>query len=51
LAQVGQGAIDPRRIEVRGLPLKQALCPFNPQRLPLDEPTTFYGRPASEVIA
>jgi uncharacterized protein (DUF362 family) len=43
LAQVGQGAIDPERIEVRGLPLKQALHPFNPRRLPLDSPTTYYG--------
>jgi uncharacterized protein (DUF362 family) len=43
LAQVGVGAIDPRRLEVRGLPLGKALFPFNPKRLPLDEPAAFYG--------
>lgn len=35
LAAVGAGAIDPRRIEVRGLPLEKAVHPFNPRRLPV----------------
>jgi uncharacterized protein (DUF362 family) len=43
LSRVGVGAIDPRRIEVCGLPLGKALFPFNPKRLPLDEPAAFYG--------
>ena len=42
LSQVGVGAIDPRRIEVRGLPLAKALFPFNPKRLPLEEPAASY---------
>jgi uncharacterized protein (DUF362 family) len=42
LSQVGVGAIDPRRLEVRGLPLEKALFPFNPKRLPLDEPAASY---------
>jgi uncharacterized protein (DUF362 family) len=33
LAQVGAGTIDPAKIEVRGLSVKEALHPFNPQRL------------------
>ena len=43
LAQVGVGAIDPKRIEVRGLPLAKALFPFNPKRIPLEEPAAYYG--------
>ena len=39
LAQVGLGAIDPKRIEVCGLPIKQALYPFNPKRVPISDPT------------
>lgn len=35
LARVGVGTNDPRRIEVAGLAVKEALCPFNPKRLPL----------------
>lgn len=38
LAEVGVGAIDPQRIEVRGLPVKEALFPFNPRRLPFNKP-------------
>ncbi len=41
LAQAGVGTIDPKRIEVLGLPIEKALFPFNPQRLPLDLPTTY----------
>lgn len=35
LASLGVGTIDLSRIEVRGLSIRQALCPFNPQRLPV----------------
>jgi uncharacterized protein (DUF362 family) len=38
LAAVGVGTNDPERIEVRGLPIREALHPFNPQRLKLGEP-------------
>ena len=41
LAQAGVGTIDPKRIEVLGLPIEKALFPFNPKRLPLDVPTTY----------
>lgn len=40
LASVGVGCIDPKRIEVRGLPLEKAVFPFNPKRIPLETPTT-----------
>jgi len=40
LASVGVGCTDPQRIEIRGLPLQQAVFPFNPKRLPLEAPTT-----------
>jgi uncharacterized protein (DUF362 family) len=44
LGQVGVGQIDPAKIEVRGLPLAGAVCPYNPQRLPLDKPPLgYYG--------
>ena len=42
LAQVGLGTIDPKRIEVRGLSIEQALFPFNPKRIPLDVPTAWH---------
>ena len=35
LASLGVGTIDLERIEVRGLSIKEALCPFNPKRLPV----------------
>lgn len=38
LAQVGVGTNDPRRIEVRGLSVAEARFPFNPRRLPFNEP-------------
>ena len=41
LGQAGVGTIDPKRIEVLGLPIEKALFPFNPKRLPLDMPTTY----------
>jgi uncharacterized protein (DUF362 family) len=41
LASVGVGANDPKRIEVRGLSIQDALFPFNPKRLPMDEPTAW----------
>ena len=47
LAQVGMGVIDPRRIEILGLPLDKAVHPYNPQRIPLEMPTTYYSRPCA----
>jgi uncharacterized protein (DUF362 family) len=41
LAQAGVGTIDPKRIEVRGLPVEKALFPFNPKRVPLDLPAAY----------
>jgi len=38
LASVGVGAIDLERIEVRGLPLADAVFPFNPKKLTVGEP-------------
>ena len=35
LASVGVGTNDLRRIEVRGLPLKDAVCPFDPPKTPV----------------
>ena len=37
LAQMGVGAVDPKRIEVRGLPVKEAVFPYNPKRQPRGE--------------
>ena len=44
LAGAGVGTIDPKRIEVRGLPLAKAIFPFNPKRLPLDDPAAYCAR-------
>jgi hypothetical protein len=41
LSQVGVGTIDPKRIEILGLPLEKAIYRFNPNRLPLDYPTAY----------
>lgn len=38
LASVGVGTIDLKRIEVLGLPLQEAVHPFNPKRLPVGKP-------------
>ncbi len=35
------GEIDPKKIEVRGLPLEKALFPFNPKHEPLEIPTAY----------
>jgi uncharacterized protein (DUF362 family) len=43
LASVGVGTNDLSRIEVRGLALQEALCPFNPKRLPVRAPTSGIG--------
>ena len=43
LAAAGVGTNDPSRIEVRGLSIKEALCPFNPNRLPVRAPTSGIG--------
>jgi len=43
LHSVGVGEIDPKKIEVRGLPLKEALYPFNPKHEPLDTPTAYHA--------
>jgi uncharacterized protein (DUF362 family) len=45
LASAGVGTIDPKRIEVRGLPLEKAVFPFNPKHLQLDYPTAMYSGP------
>ncbi len=38
LAEKGIGTIDPKEIEVRGLPLAKAIHPFNPNHLKVGEP-------------
>ena len=40
---VGVGEIDPKRIEVRGLPLKEAVYPFNPKHEELEIPTAYHA--------
>jgi uncharacterized protein (DUF362 family) len=45
LNQMGVGRIDPGRIDVRGLTIRQALFPFNPKRVSLEVPTALYSRP------
>ncbi len=42
LARVGAGTIDPARIEVRGLSIKEALFPFNPQRKKVVHPLSYH---------
>jgi len=42
LASAGAGAIDPKRIEVRGLALDKALYPFNPDRLKVRAPLGYH---------
>lgn len=49
LHQMGVGQLDPKRIEVRGLTIKEALFPFNPKRIPLDYPTAIYSQPALQA--
>jgi uncharacterized protein (DUF362 family) len=41
LSSVGVGEIDPKKIEVRGLPLNEAVYPFNPKHEQLDIPTAY----------
>jgi uncharacterized protein (DUF362 family) len=43
LRSVGVGEIDPKRIEVRGLPLKEAVCPFNPKHEAIETPTAYHA--------
>jgi hypothetical protein len=50
LAGAGVGTIDPKRIEVRGLPLAKAIFPFNPKRLPLDDPAAHCGPYRAETL-
>jgi uncharacterized protein (DUF362 family) len=38
---VGLGEIDPKKIEVRGLPLEKAVFPFNPKHEQLEIPTAY----------
>ena len=40
---VGVGEIDPKKIEVRGLPLKEAVFPFNPKHEALEIPTAYHA--------
>jgi uncharacterized protein (DUF362 family) len=51
LSSVGVGEIDPKKIEVRGLPLKEALFPFNPKHEELEDPGAYYARPSSRLPA
>jgi uncharacterized protein (DUF362 family) len=51
LHSVGVGEIDPQKIEVRGLPLKEAVYPFNPKREELQDPGACYARPGSILPA
>ncbi len=44
LARMGAGVIDPAQIEVRGVSVRQALFPFNPQRKKVVHPLS-YRRP------
>jgi uncharacterized protein (DUF362 family) len=41
LERMGVGTADPKRIECLGLPLAQAVFPFNPKRITLDLPTAW----------
>ena len=41
LHSVGIGEIDPKKIEVRGLALKDAVHPFNPKHEQLEIPTAY----------
>ena len=43
LHSVGVGEIDPKKIEVRGLPLKEAVYPFNPKHEQLEIPTAYHA--------
>lgn len=38
---VGLGEIDPKKLEIRGLPLQEAVYPFNPKHEPLEIPTAY----------
>ena len=38
---VGLGEIDPKKIDIRGLPLDKAVFPFNPKHEPLEIPTAY----------
>jgi hypothetical protein len=38
---VGLGEIDPKKIDIRGLPLDKAIFPFNPKHEPLEIPTAY----------
>ncbi len=51
LHSVGVGEIDPKKIEVRGLPLKEALFPYNPKHEELESPDAYYARPSSRMFA
>jgi len=43
LHSVGVGEIDPKKIEIRGLPLKEAFYPFNPKHELLEVPTAYHA--------
>jgi uncharacterized protein (DUF362 family) len=43
LHSVGVGQIDPKQIEVCGLPLKEAVYPFNPKHEVLETPTAYHA--------
>ncbi len=48
LARVGAGTIDPTKIEVRGLSVKEPLHPFNPQRQRVVHPLSYHCHSARQ---
>lgn len=48
---VGLGEIDPKKIEVRGLALKDAVFPFNPKHEELEIPTAYLAHYSSRLPA
>ena len=51
LHSVGVGEIDAKKIEVRGLQVKEALFPFNPKHEELESPDAYYARRSSRLPA
>ncbi|MGO9108365.1 MAG: DUF362 domain-containing protein [Thermoguttaceae bacterium] len=51
LQSVGVGEIDPKKIEVRGLPLKEAIYPFNPKHEKLELPTAYHAHYDPRLLA
>ena len=51
LHSVGVGEIDPKKIEVRGLPLNEAIYPFNLKHEALDIPLTYHAHYGSRQLS